>query len=413
VCKRGSVITIAFAPSNENACDTIELVAHRVRQWTQIARHAIDACDGGALVAQALAGPHWRYAWVWAVGKAAAAMAHEFGGALVVDTRVAAHPIPDERSVEAAERLLEEARAVPEHERALLLLSGGASSLVAAPVAELTLAELQEATRMLLRSGAPIREINVVRRHLTRLGGGKLAAACAGAIDVFAISDVAGDDPATIGSGPASPDPASRAEAIAIARRLQLPAAALRALERGGENPRADDPRFARASYHVLASPETLRDEAARAVHAAGLSPRVRAELVAGDVEDFAVELHEVAATLAHGECFVAVGEPTVHVRGAGVGGRAQHLALTLSAPLAGRDLALVAVGSDGRDGPTDAAGAFVDGRTLAACARAGIDVADALARCDSHRALAAVGATVAAWPTGTNLTDLYLLGRA
>jgi glycerate 2-kinase len=382
-----------------------------------VARAAIAACDGGARVAAALAGPHWRYPWVWAVGKAAAPMAtaaaRECGGAFVVDTRVAGHPLPDARSVAAAERLLAEAAAVPAEERVLLLLSGGASALVAAPIAGLTLTELQEATTALLRGGAPIDDINVVRRHLTRLGGGKLAAACAGAIDVLALSDVAGDDPATIGSGPASPEPASRAAALAIAHRYALPAPALRALERGGENPRADHPAFARGSYRVLASPATLRAEAAQAASAAGFEVVVRPALVAGDVDDFAAELVAARATLARGQCLVAVGEPTVHVRGDGAGGRAQQLALTLARALAGGDVAFVALGSDGRDGPTDAAGAAVDGATAAALAAAGVDVAAALARSDSHAALACAGALVASWPTGTNLTDLYLLARA
>lgn len=388
------------------------LVAQRVRRLIGVAAAAIAACDGGARVAAALVGPHWRYGWVWAVGKAAASMAREFGGALVIDPRVAAHPIPDGRSVAAAETLLAAARAVPAGERALLLLSGGASSLVAAPVEGLGLDELQAATQALLGAGASIHQINVVRRHLTRLGGGKLAAACPGAIDVLALSDVAGDDPATIGSGPASPEPASRDEASAIARRYGVGAAALRALERVGDNPRADHPAFARGSYRVLASPSTLRDEAAAAAAAAGYRVTVRQALVAGDVGELAVELAARADRLAPGELFISVGEPTVRVRGGGLGGRAQQLALALSGPLAGGDCALVAVGSDGRDGPTDAAGAAVDGDTAAALARAGIDAAAALAACDAHPALAAVGATIAAWATGTNLTDLYLLAR-
>ena len=412
------VITTTPPRSNENARDTMELVARCVRRLESVARAAIAACDGGARVATALAGPHWRYAWVWAVGKAAASMAREFGGAFVVDATVAGHPLPDARSVAAGEQLLAQARAVPADERALLLLSGGASSLLAAPIAGLTLAELQATTAALLHAGAPIGDINIVRRHLTRLGGGKLAAACAGAIDVLALSDVGGDDPAllaaTIGSGPASPEPASRAAALAIACRCGAPDAALRALAGdGAENPRADHPAFARGSYRILASPQTLLQEAVAAATAAGFAVVPRAALVAGDIADFAAELAAATRTLARGQCLVAVGEPTVRVRGDGSGGRAQHLALTLVPALAGGDFAFVALGSDGRDGPTDAAGAAVDGQTAAALAHAGVDVADALARCDSHGALAAVAATITSWPTGTNLTDLYLLARA
>jgi glycerate 2-kinase len=383
-------------------------VAQRVSELVDRARAAIGACDGGTLVAEALRGPHWRYAWVWAVGKAARAMARDSGGAFVVDTKVAGHPLPDERSVVCAEQLLAQARAVPADERALLLLSGGASALVGAPVDGLGLDELQAATRALMNGGASIREINVVRRHLTRLGGGKLAAACAGAIDVLALSDVAGDDPATIGSGPASPEPATRDEALALARRYGLSAAAIAALERAGDNPRADHPAFARGTYRVLASPETLAAAAARAM--VGFRVRSWPSLVAGDVEEFAVDLAAAARTLSAGEAIVAVGEPTVRVRGSGTGGRAQHLALSMAAALSGTTRSFVALGSDGRDGPTDAAGAFVDGRTLQKMAARGIDAAGALERCDSNRALAAVGATIPRFDSGTNLTDLYIL---
>ncbi|MGZ3439856.1 MAG: glycerate kinase type-2 family protein [Polyangia bacterium] len=383
-------------------------MAQRVSELVERARAAIAACEGGALVAEALRGPHWRYCWVWAVGKAARAMARESGGALVIDPGVAGHPLPDERSVACAEQLLAAARAVPADERALLLLSGGASALVGAPVDGLGLDELQAATRALLNGGASIREINVVRRHLTRLGGGKLAAACPGAIDVLALSDVAGDDPATIGSGPASPEPATRAEALAIARRYGLAEAAIAALERAADNPRADHPAFARGTYRVLASPETLAAAAARAL--AGFRVRPWPSLVAGDVEDFAVDLAAAARSLQAGEAIVAVGEPTVRVRGRGTGGRAQHLALSMAAALSGTTRSFVAVGSDGRDGPTDAAGAFVDGRTLQRMAARGVDAAGALERCDSHHALAAVGALVPCFDSGTNLTDLYIV---
>jgi glycerate-2-kinase len=381
-----------------------------------IARAAIADCDGGGLVAEALKGPHWRYAYVWAAGKAAAAMAREFGGAFVVDAHSAGHPLPDERSVHAAEQLLAAARAVPEGERALLLLSGGASAMLGAPIAGVTLAELQAATQALLDGGAPIHDINIVRRHLTMLGGGKLAAACAGAIDVLALSDVAGDDPATIGSGPAVPEPATRAEAVAVAQRYKLPDQLIQTLLRLEENPRAEHPAFARGTFRVLANPESLRAAAMARVHRHHLTGLARPELVHGAVEDFAVELAGAASKLVRGQVLVAAGEPTVHVgagAGAGRGGRAQHLALALAVAIAGTDLMFCACGSDGRDGPTDAAGAAVDGTTAAALAARGIDIAAALAARDSHAALAAVGALIPRFDSGTNLTDVYLLGRA
>jgi glycerate-2-kinase len=379
-----------------------------------IARAAISDCDGGALVAEALKGPHWRYAYVWAAGKAAAAMAREFGGALVVDGHCAGHPLPDERSVHAAELLLAAARAVSEDERALLLLSGGASAMLGAPIDGVTLDELRAATQALIDGGAPIAEINVVRRHLLRLGGGKLAAACAGAIDVLALSDVAGDDPATIGSGPAAPEPASRAEAVAIAERYKLSDRLIQILLRVGDNPRADHPAFSRGTFGVLANAETLRKAAMARTRRQHREPIARPELVRGPVADFAVELAQAGARLARGQVLVAVGEPTVQVSApGGLGGRAQHLALSLAAAIAGSDLAFCACGSDGRDGPTDAAGAVVDGATAQKLREAGIDAVAALAAYDSHRALAAVAALIPRFDSGTNLNDLYLLARA
>jgi glycerate-2-kinase len=383
---------------------------------SDIARAAIADCDGGALVAEALKGPHWRYAYVWAAGKAAAAMAREFGGAFVVDAHTAGHPLPDERSIHAAEQLLAAARSVSEEERALLLLSGGASAMLGAPIEGVTLGELQAATQALLDGGAPIDEINVVRRHLTLLGGGKLAAACAGAVDVLALSDVAGDDPATIGSGPAAPEPATRAEAVAVAQRYKLSDRLIQTLLRIGDNPRADHPAFARGTFRVLANPESLRAAAVARVHRQHLTPVERRELVRGAVEDFAVELAGAAATLRRGQVLVASGEPTVRVvaggHGGGTGGRAQHLALSVAVAIAGSDLTFCACGSDGRDGPTDAAGATVDGGTAAALAAGGVDVAAVLAARDSNPALASVGALIPRFDSGTNLTDLYLLAR-
>ena len=274
------------------------------------------------------------------------------------------------------------ARAVPAGERALLLLSGGASALVAAPVDGLTLEELVAATRALLHGGASIGEINVVRRHLTKLGGGKLAAACAGAIDVLALSDVAGDDPATIGSGPASPEPSTRADGAGDG-------APLRRARRGAARARARRRQPARGSSGVRARQLSRARFAARrcatrrcaCVAAAGGACARGRRWWPGDVDDFAVDLAAEVRALRPGDAVVAVGEPTVRVRGGGLGGRAQHLALAMVAPLSSTDAAFVALGSDGRDGPTDAAGALVDGRTLPTLAARGIDAAGALER--------------------------------
>ena len=341
-------------------------------------------------------------------------MARESGGALVIDTTSRAIRCPTSAAWRRPSGCWRRRARCRPSERALLLLSGGASALVGAPVDGLTLDELRAATRALLDGGASIHEINVVRRHLTRLGGGKLAAACAGAIDVLALSDVAGDDPATIGSGPASPEPATRAEALALAQ-------ALRAARGGASGARARRRESARRRRGVRArhlSRAGVAGDAARRGGArdggGGLARDGAAALVDGDVEEVAGGPRARArGALERGAALVAVGEPTVRVRGAaGGGGRAQHLALVDGGGAARRRAcAFVALGSDGRDGPTEAAGAAVDGGTLRRAARRAASTSPARWRASTRIARSPrVGATVARFDSGTNLTDLYIL---
>jgi len=410
-------------------------VAHCVRlkeTLERVAREAIASLHGARLVERALGGRAPGAVRVWAVGKAAAAMAEgaasalggELDGGLViakadarVDARlkffVAAHPLPDERGVIAARALLDDARARHAGERALLLLSGGTSALLAATVPPATLDTLRAATKALLFGGASIGELNVVRRHLGAALGGRLAAATEAALEVLALSDVVGDDPAAIGSGPASPDPSTVDDALEIARRYRLPAEIGAAIAAAGETPKRDHPAFARVHHRILASPLALAAVAAEAARAHGLVAVERAGLVEGALEDFAAELTAAAERLSAGEALIAVGEPTVRVRGDGLGGRAQHLALAMARALAGRGFAFVACGSDGSDGPTDAAGGAVDGDTWRDAERRGLAPERALARFDAHPLLDAAGAAIRTGSTGTNLTDLYLLARA
>lgn len=387
----------------------------RVTVLADCARAAVEACSGERLVRAALTGGRFR---VWAVGKAAAAMAR--GAATVADgglviSRVgdatgalapglvaieAAHPFPDARSVRACEALLADARARRAGERVLLLLSGGGSSLLSAPLDGVTMAELQAATRALVLGGAAIGEINTVRRHLGRAFGGRLAAACAAPIDALVLSDVLGDDPAAIASGPVSPDPTTLDDARAIAKRYGLDATLFEGLPETHKQP------FAHVRYRILANARTLRDEAARAVAAAGLAARVEAAPLDGDVADCAARMRAAFATLGTGEVLIAAGEPTVHVRGDGVGGRAQHLALALALGL--EKFALVVLGSDGSDGPTPAAGAALDDESMPPPVAA----LEALRRFDSHPLLTRAGATLVTGASGTNLGDLLLLAR-
>jgi glycerate 2-kinase len=403
-------------------------VARRVREeLVALGRRAVAALGGERLVREAV-GDSFREAVgvsfdeVWAVGKAAAAMARgsELPGIAIgkydepvpdgVRGFVAGHPLPDERGERATRLLLERARALPGSARVLLCLSGGASALLGAPVDGVTLELLREATRALMNGGAPIGEMNIVRRHLGAALGGKLAAATGANIDVLALSDVAGAELPTIGSGPVSPDPSTLDDARRVAREYHLSREVLEAIDRAPETPKPGDPRFERVSYRILASPEDLADTAARLAH--GFAVEKRVGLIRGPVEEVARELADRARALAPNSLFVAAGEPTVVVRGDGRGGRAQHLALLMARAVDRSEVAFLALGSDGSDGPTEAAGAAVDGATWSQARALGFDPDLALARCDSHTLLTALGATVVTGATGTNLTDLLLVGR-
>jgi hydroxypyruvate reductase len=302
----------------------------------------------------------------------------------------------------------------------VLALSGGASALAVAP-AGLSLAEKIAATSAVARSGAPIGELNAVRKHLSRLKGGRLAAATAGRIVALLLSDVVGDDASTIGSGPAVADPTSFGDALAVARRAGgMPEPALAILEAGArgereETPKPGDPRLARVEVEVLAGPGHLARAAAAAAERRGLSARV-APLFTGTVEELAAELVRCARAQPPGEVTVIAGEPTLRVPpGAGRGGRAQHTALLVARALSeSQDRThpgILCIASDGSDGPTADAGALVTAETVSWVRAHRERVDDALAAYDSGTALAAAGALVTTGATGTNLCDLYLVG--
>jgi len=376
------------------------------QQLAELANAVVDRLHGAALVERALTteaptGP----VTLWAVGKAACAMAlgaraalgDRLTGGLIIggDDRLrcaglpvltGGHPIPDARSAVAGEALLAAARATRPGQEIVLCLSGGASALAAAPAPGVRLDELRDRTRQLLASGAHIADINAARRRLTALGGGKLAAATRGRLSVLGLSDIIlpsdvdGDDDdqvwAALGSGPAFAEAAT-----APPRRL-------------------------------LATPRTLRDHAVAAIDQRGWIATAE-PLFCATVDELADQLVAKEPTLTAASVVVIVGEPRVHLAADhGQGGRAQQLALLVAARLGGRPFALVAVGSDGRDGPTDAAGAAVDGHTTAEAAAAGLDLALAARRCDSHPTLRALGCTLPRRETGTNVCDLYLLAR-
>jgi hydroxypyruvate reductase len=339
----------------------------------------------------------------------------------------ASHPVPDERGVAAAGAIRALAETAGPDDLLLVLISGGGSALAPAPAPPVTLADKQEVTRLLLAAGAAIGDINAVRKHCSLLKGGQLARAAAARTHALVLSDVIGDPLDVIASGPTVPDASTFADALAVLDRFDIrrrtPARVVDRLERGvrgeiPETPKPGDPVFARVSAEVIANNALVVDAAADEARRLGLRPHVLTRAMAGEARTAAAALVALAREVRTGQgpvappaCLIAGGEVTVTVRGRGTGGRCQELALAAALGLEGAPgVALLAAGTDGTDGPTDAAGAVVDGRTAARARALGLDPRARLDDNDSHAALAGTGDLVVTGPTATNLLDLYLV---
>lgn len=338
----------------------------------------------------------------------------------------AAHPVPDERSCEAARRLLELAGRARQGDLVIFLVSGGGSALTALPAGGLTLEDIRQATEALVKSGASIGEINTVRKHITALAGGQLAAAARPATLVtLIISDVIGDDLGTIASGLTYPDETTYAMAIDVIRRrrleLRLPDAVVVHLEAGAagripETPKPADSRTGSGSWYVLGSNRTALDAAAREAASLGYRVIIVDEPFLGEARDEACRLvaRSLAEQAAGGSgalplCLLAGGEPVVTVTGAGKGGRAQEFALAAALAMSGLKGALLfACGTDGTDGPTDAAGAFADRTTAVRARAAGFDPARHLDENNAYPLFDALGDLIITGPTGTNVNDIF-----
>ena len=330
----------------------------------------------------------------------------------------AGHPVPDKAGISATKRALALADAVEGEDLVLVLLSGGASANWIAPALGLTLEEKQVVTRALLESGAAIGEINTVRKHLSRIKGGRLAKrAFPASLLTLAISDVPGDDPAVIGSGPTVPDPTTLADArdIVSRYRLALPAAATRVLnDPANETPKPGDDVFAATDYRIVARPtEALRAAAERAA-AAGYECITLDGRLQGEAREIAAEHAGFVRELSNQGRRAAVlsgGELTVTLRGNGQGGPNQEYALALAIHLDGvPGIAALAADTDGTDGgggrPDDPAGAFVDQTTLQRARSAGLDPAAFLADNNSTGFFKGIGGLFRPGPTFTNVTD-------
>jgi hydroxypyruvate reductase len=334
----------------------------------------------------------------------------------------AGHPVPDAAGLAGTERVLALADAAGGDDLVLVLLSGGASANWIAPAAGVTLAEKQATTRALLRSGANIGEINCVRKHLSRIKGGRLARRAHPArVTTLAISDVPGDDPAVIGSGPTVPDPTTLGDARAIVEkyRLDLPQAVTRALaDPGNESPKPGDGIFAASAYRILARPADGLAAAEHHVRQAGYDCLILGDRLQGEAREVAAEHARLAREHAAAGRRIAIlsgGELTVTLKGGGRGGPNQEYALALAIHLAGaKGIAAMAADTDGTDGgqgrPDDPAGAFIDDTTLARAKGLGLVPAAFLADNDSTGFFNAIGDLFVPGPTFTNVTDFRAL---
>ena len=340
----------------------------------------------------------------------------------------AGHPVPDERGVQAARQIAALLEGLTAHDLVLALISGGGSALLTLPAPGLSLADLQALTAQLLACGASIGEINTLRKHLDSVKGGGLARmAYPAALATFILSDVVGSPLDIIASGPTVPDSSSFVDALAILAayglEAQAPPAVIAHLRRGAadaipETPRPGDPLFARVSNTLVGSNELAADAALAAAVAEGFYPLLLTTSLDGEAREagrlLAAVLREVSGSnrpVGRPACIIAGGETTVTLRGAGRGGRNQELALAAMPGLAGLpNVALVALATDGGDGPTDAAGAVVTGTSMARATALGLDPAAHLARNDAYPLFAALGDLLLPGPTATNVNDLAFL---
>jgi glycerate 2-kinase len=350
------------------------------------------------------------------------------GRARRIPVVTAGHPVPDARGVAGARRIAEMASQAGAGGLVLVLISGGASALLPLPVPGVTLAAKQRITRLLLASGASIGEINTVRKHLSAIKGGQLARLAHPArVITLALSDVVGDPPEVIGSGPTVADPSTFADALAILRRYRLldkaPDAVREYLKAGAagrheETPKPGAPELAHARYILAGSNRLALQAAAAKARELGYAPRILTAALEGEARDTARVWAAIAveqARQARGPvCLLSGGETTVTLRGKGVGGRNQEFALAAAIAIEGQpDMLLLSAGTDGVDGPPTAAGATATGGTVTRARELGLDAADHLARNDSYPFFDALGDLVRTGPTGTNVMDLQILLRA
>lgn len=394
---------------------------------------AVDAADPATVIAPHLPDPPPGRTLVLAAGKAAASMAHaveqhwpgDISGLAVtryghgmdcarIEVIEAGHPLPDAAGRAAAQRFLELAQSLTSDDLLLCLISGGASALLVEPADGLTLDEKQAVNRALLHSGAPIDEMNCVRKHLSEIKGGRLAAAASPArVVTLAISDVPGDDPAVIGSGPTVGDPTTCADALAIAaqRSITLTASTASALSAGTwESIKPGDPVLNNSTFRLIARPADAQTAAAAAARKAGHTPTLLGDDVEGEARDVAAD-HARRALVIDTGVLISGGETTVTVDTSagppGRGGRNCEYLLALAIALDGAPgIHALACDTDGIDGTEEAAGAFIGPETLTRASALGMDADVMLQSHDSYTFFERLDDLIVTGPTRTNVND-------
>lgn len=349
---------------------------------------------------------------------------HGYGRPLaILDAMEAGHPVPDEAGLSATAEMMRRAQVVSPDDLVIFLLSGGASANLVAPLGAITLAEKQDLTRQMLRAGVPIGEINTLRKHISRVKGGRLAALMQGAeIVTLALSDVPGDELSLIGSGPTIPDPSTLEQARAVVARHRLrPAASILAVldDPGSESPKPGDACFARSRAIVAAKPADAWHAAWKKAESLGYRVVDLGHALEGEAREIAAAHARRALEAAPGEnlAFLSGGELTVTIKGKGRGGPNQEYAMALALGLRGAaGIAALAADTDGTDGGVgradDPAGAFLDASTLQRAHDAGLDAAMMLENNDSSAFFRALGDLYVPGPTFTNANDLRVILR-
>jgi glycerate 2-kinase len=341
-----------------------------------------------------------------------------------VEINECGHPVPDEAGVRGSERIAKMAAEAGEKDLVLCVVSGGASALMPAPAAGISLADKQAVTKLLLACGANIHEINSVRKHLSTLKGGQLARlAFPATVVTLMLSDVIGDNLDVIGSGPTTPDLSTFADALGILKKYGLldkaPGSVRRRLEQGAAGQLEETPKSLERTQNLIVGSNRLAVNAAKAkAKALGYRTLVLSTTIEGETRDVA-RLHAAIAReirtsgepLKPPACIISGGETTVTLRGNGKGGRNQEFALAASLDVDGmRNVLLLSAGTDGTDGPTDAAGAWCDGNTLTRARAAGLDAAQYLAENNSYEFFDRLGTLIRTGPTNTNVMDVRLV---